>query len=219
MAGHNKSLMEARILSEEIASSLPNKIQIASLTLKSKIPFKALSIRELLIHRLSALAINAVELLEKGHVVSGVVLTRSVVETVAVLYVLHERIFRYLENNNLKDFDDFLMRCLLGSRNKTGKREAINILNAIDRVDKKHSGFRIAYDGLCEYTHPNWAGTMGAYGKIDKMKFELKLGGRDRTKAKMKGSLALVVSLLMFKEYYNSMTDLMFQLNNHFENK
>src|SRR5713226_5901821 len=93
-----QTLKEARGFVDAIASSLPKQIQAAALTWKSKIPFKALTVRESLFHRVSALASAAVELFEAHRVIPAIILTRAVVETVAVMFTFHERLSRFLEN-------------------------------------------------------------------------------------------------------------------------
>jgi uncharacterized YccA/Bax inhibitor family protein len=77
-------LAEAKGRSDLIAKSLPLKVVAAALTFKSKLPFKALSVREVLIYRVSALSAAAVEMFEQRRLVPAAVLTRAVVETVAV---------------------------------------------------------------------------------------------------------------------------------------
>jgi len=217
MSEYKDMLKEARELADLIASSLPERVQIAALTLKSKIPFKALSTRELLIHRVSPLASAAIDLLEKNQIVPGVVLARAVVETVAVVFSLHERLDRFFENNNVIELDKDLMNCMLGSRNNTGTRAAINIFNSIDRVDRSVPGFRSGYDSLCEYTHPNWAGTLGAYGQIDNKQFELRLGPTDRSNGLTIGAFALVESLTIFESYYTALGESILKLNDYFD--
>lgn len=112
-------LAEAQDFSDRLNASLPDRIQIAALTLKSKLPFKALSIRELLIHRIAALASAAVDLFRQKRAIPAVILTRAIVETAAVMFIFHERMGRFLsdKNKDIAALDDFLMRCLLGSRN------------------------------------------------------------------------------------------------------
>jgi hypothetical protein len=215
-------LQEARRLAEDIASSLPEHIQAAALTLKSKLPFKALSVRELLIHRVSPLATAAVEHFERNQNLPAIVLTRAVVETVAVLYSLHQRLKRFLDDENSSELDVFLMRCLLGSRNQSqnhaGLPEAINVLTLVDRVEKEFPGFRSMYDDLCEFTHPNWAGTHGSFGK-HKGRFELELGPTETTVPWTMGVTALANSLRIFHHYYNDSANLLQQLNDHFEHR
>ncbi len=211
------TLQEARQLADAAASSLPDRIQIAALTRKSKLPFKVLSLREVLLHRISALATSAVDHFERNQDVPAVVLTRAVVETVAVTYALHERISRFLEAKNTSDLDGFLMRALLGRRNQPEKPSATNVLTLVDRVDKTFPGFRSMYDDLCEYTHPNWAGTLGSFGKIDKEALELKLGPNKRSAAGTTGVATLSGALAIFHHYYNDSAGLVRQLNDYFE--
>lgn len=96
----SEKLVEARQLADLIANCLPEKIEASGLTLKSKIPFKVVSLRELLIHRISALATPAVELYENSQYLGGVVLTRAVMETVALAYSLHKQLFSRQSKNN-----------------------------------------------------------------------------------------------------------------------
>lgn len=210
-------LKEVRGLADAIASSLPERIHIAALTLKSKLPFKALSIRELLIHRMSALASPAVELYEAQRVIPAIVLTRATVETLAVLFCLCERITRFLQDKNVSELDSFLMQGLMGSRNDPDLPIAVNVLTSVDRVDKKIEGFRQTYDSLCEYTHPNWAGTLGVFGEIDRDAFELKLSPSAKIKALSTGLSVLSGTLMGFSYYYDNSADLIRELNAHFE--
>lgn len=93
-----KHLSEAREYADRLSASLPDRIQIAALTLKSKLPFKAVSIRELLLHRMAALSSAAVDLFEQKRVIPAVILTRAIVETLAALFTIHERVERFLKD-------------------------------------------------------------------------------------------------------------------------
>ncbi len=214
-----KHLGEAREYANRLSASLPDRIQIGALTLKSKLPFKAVSIRELLMHRMAALSSAAVDLFEQKRVIPAAILTRAIVETLAVLFTFHERIERFLKDKvkDIDEFDAFLMRYLLGARDNPEMPTPTNILTLIDRVEVTLPGFRSVYDALCECAHPNWAGTLGAFGKIDKEKFELKLGPVERSTAYTSGLAALSGALMAFEHYYNASADLMYQLNDYFE--
>ncbi|HEX9592287.1 MAG TPA: hypothetical protein VGB12_02890 [bacterium] len=214
-----KHLAEAQDYSDRLNASLPDRIQIAALTLKSKLPFKAVSIRELLIHRMAALASAAVDLFKQKRAIPAVILTRAIVETAAVMLIFHERLGRFLDDKSkdISAFDDFLMRCLLGARNNPDMPTPTNILTLVDRVEQRLPGFRGVYDGLCECAHPNWAGTFGAYGQIDKENFELKLGPAERSTAYTVGLAALSGTLLLFEHYYNDSGDLVRKFNDYFE--
>jgi hypothetical protein len=212
-------LAEAQELSDRLSASLPDRIQAAALTLKSKLPFKALSIRELLLHRMAELSSAAVDLFTQKRAIPAVILTRAIVETVAVMVTFHERLDRFLKSTtkDIGAFDDFLMRCLLGARNNPQMPTSINVLTLVDRVERTLPGFRNVYDGLRECAHPNWAGTFGAFGQVDKDKVELKLGPAERSTAYTVGLAALSGSLMTFERYYNDSGELVRKFNEYFE--
>jgi hypothetical protein len=214
-----KHLREAREYAKRFAASLPDRIEAAALTIESKLPFKALSIREVLLHRMASLCSAAVDLFEQKRVIPAVILTRAIVETVAVLFVFNERLERFMkdEKKNIDEIDDFLTRCLVGARNNPDIPTPTNILAFIDRVEKTVPGFRDVYDALCECAHPNWAGTFGAFGEIDKEKHELRLGPAERSPAYSTGIAALSGSLMAFEYYYNGSGDLVRQFNDYFD--
>ena len=214
-----KLLADAQEYSERLTASLPDRIQAAALSLNSKLPFKALSLRELLLHRMAALSSAAVDLFKQQRVIPAVILTRAIVETVAVMVIFHERLDRFLQekSKDIGAFDDFLIRCLVGAKNIPDMPTPTNIITLVDRVEETIPGFRQVYDALCECAHPNWAGTLGAYGQIDKEKFELKLGPADRSTAYATGLAALSGSLLVLGSYYNRSGELVRKFNDYFE--
>lgn len=210
-------LEEARGLAGVFASTLPERIQAAATSQNSMLPYKALAVRELLLHRVSALATAAVELFYSERTIPAVVLTRAVVEAVAVCYALHEHVERFLVDRSANNLDDFLVRSLVGARNNPEMPTATNILKFIDQAEKTLPQFRSVYDNLCEYTHPNWAGMMGSFGAVDRDTLDLKLGPNPRTSAFAIGVSALSGSLMTFHHYYNESGDLILRLNDHFE--
>jgi hypothetical protein len=97
----------------------------------------------------------------KGHIVSGSILARSACETVAVLYYGYKKINNSVELNSPGGVGLFLHRALWGTKLK-GEEElpkAIQVLTAIDHLNKAYKGTRKDYDFLCEIAHPNFAGT------------------------------------------------------------
>jgi hypothetical protein len=210
-------LREVRRLADILAGSLPDRISIDSLTLKSKIPFKALALRELLLHRVSSLATATVDLFEHDKVVPALVLTRAIFETVAVLFSLHRRLHLFLKDRNTSELDDFLMRCLVGSSVGSGLPPPIDISLLIDYVNDAVPEFRATYERLSEYSHPTWSGLLGSFGKIDKGEFELKLGTKSERGGSMTGISALSAALMVFHRYYNESGKLLEQINSCFD--
>ncbi|MEI2455961.1 hypothetical protein [Lysobacter firmicutimachus] len=212
-------LEEARIMSDELQASLPKMVPAAGLSLESMLPFKATSLRELLIHRAADLAKTATQHLEDGQVVPGAILTRSLVETVAILFCLHRELERFLSSPNESRLGEFLTSSLVGARWEGHPVQSINVLTAIDKVDKEIPKFRASYDALSEYTHPNWSGLLGSYGAIDRENHELHLGARVRESSLRSIASTLSGSLMAFTHYYNLLADVLKDFNDHFESE
>jgi len=98
--------------------NLPKKISAASLSHHSKLPFKAFSLRGVLVHRITDLTEVAIDLYEADKVVPAIIMTRSVFETTAVLYLLYKKIKKAAMTKMLGVIDDFLMKSLFGGRVK-----------------------------------------------------------------------------------------------------
>jgi hypothetical protein len=218
MMDDDLALRQAKQLAGLIAQSLPAKIEIAALTLESKVPFKALSLRELLIHRVSALATPAVELFEQKRLVPAMVLTRAVIETVALTFALDKELKAFLQNRDIGAFDDFLMKSLMGSRVPDWELQSLNVLTLIQHAEKQIPGFEQSYNSLSEYSHPNWAGMLGIFGQIDREAFELILGQKEVSPGVSSGVRALSGALLTFCHFYEDMVDMLHELNSYFEN-
>lgn len=213
---NEKKLKLARDFALNIPADLPKKIEARAFTLKSKIPFKATCLREVLLHRIAELASVAVELYEKDKLVPAFIITRAVVETASMIFWLNEKISDFFLSKDVKLLDGFLMKAMLGSRDGTTELESYNILTAVDRVNKRFSGFRRMYDRMCEFTHPNWSGSLGSYGKIDK-KHQLNLGANLRRPPIEFGLDPLIWGLGIFEYYYNDLADRLYDLNNYFD--
>ena len=212
-----EAFSKAKAIAAALEASLPAKVEARALTLNSKIPFKTLSLRETLIHRTSALATPAVSLFETENFVAGIILTRAVVETVAVTFGLRREITRFLDHGSVEDFNDFLNAGLVGSRWPNAETPARSVLTLVDHVDREFKGYRETYDSLCEFSHPNWSGVLGAFGTIDYTNHILHLGPREEPQILIIGVTSLAMTLGLFQYAYNDMIDSLHALDNHFE--
>jgi len=213
----SERLALAKQLASNIRGSLPKELYAGSFTLKSKLPYKATSFREVLIHRVSDIADVAIDLYEADRLIPAFIATRAVVETTAMVYWLHQRSREFLEKPDENSFDEFLMKGMLGSRDGTTKYDSYSVLTAVDRLDKEFNGLRKMYDTLCEFTHPNWSGVMGSYSKIEKEKLILHLGKHHRKPPLAFGLGPLIGSLAIFQDYYNVLADVLQSLNDGYE--
>lgn len=209
-------LVKVKGMTKALAKSLPKKIEVAQLPTKSKLPFKALSIRGLLIHRASALATPALSLLEQGNVVAAAILIRALTETLAATYSLHLALERFLSTKDIAVLNDTLTRSLVGSRWPDAEHQSQNILTAIQKVNKVVPNFEASYDSLSEVAHPNWSGMLGAFGNIDHDKRVLHFGPNKRAPMLKIALNSMAGSLGLFTYYYQGMIGNLDKLTAHF---
>jgi hypothetical protein len=201
------SIELATELAERIKSSLPQEIDIAALGTPSKLPFKVISLRELLLYRIAELSGAAVDLYKSSKVVPAIVLTRGTLETTSMLFALDAIVRSALKGGDVSSTDETLMKMLLGGRSELAPERAINILTHIDKMNEKYEGLRWWYDELSEYAHPNYPGLMGSYGVVDEEEFMVYLGANQDTKETSRhfGVAALCSCLEVTIFIYNQM--------------
>lgn len=212
-----QALEAAREMAAVLAKSLPTKVEAATLTLNSKLPFKVLSLRELLIHRVSALSTAAVSLFETNNHLAGIILTRSVIETVAIAYAVEQNLNKFLRTKDMHAFDKYLMKLLIANGAPDAPHPAMDITGLVNSHNKKMSGVKEAYNALSEYVHPNWSGLLGTFGKIDAATHTLNLGMSEKSAAWGIGVNALTGAMFEFHRVYTALAPLVEQLDSYFE--
>lgn len=190
-------------LSSRLKASLPSRVDPATVSTRAKIPFKALCVREVLLYRVSELADAALACYQQNQLVGAATLTRALLESVAFLYWLHKEVRAAVSNGVTGRIDEFLGRAMVGTRNESTPLLAHQVLNAIDVVTEDINHYRKVYEELCEIAHPNWAGGLGAYGKLNKEMVWYELGPGRLPKLLIIGPL--VTSLELFIEFYDRM--------------
>ena len=211
------TLEDLRGAAAALQASLPDRLHAASLTPNSKLPFKVLSLREVVIHRMAALSTSTVHLLDANQPVAAAILTRAAIETTALLHSLRCAITTFIENKDTRTLDEFLMKGLVGSRWKDAKVQATSVLTLINRLDREMPGFREMYDDLCEYAHPNWSGLMGSFSARKDGDYEVSFGPSQSTDAQGSAIALLFIALHTFRHLYNDMISDLRVLNAHFD--
>jgi len=194
----------------------PHTVEGQMLTLKSKLPFKLLSVRELFIVRVFDLAESAWCLYKEGKRLSAIVLMRACLETCCLTYYTNKKSKHFLTNSDDREFDDVLNRILFGSKDIEKNPDPINILTVIDHVNKEYDGIRKMYDLLCEYAHPNYRGLLEAYGSTED-KFKLKVGSNLRDIPPAFGLAPFFMGLSIFVNEYNELESAVAKINSYFE--
>jgi len=199
-----KQLEEIEVFLKQLEDMAPTEIDEKYNEMENLMPFHVLILRDGLIHRVLDLSRSALEMYKNKNMIPGIVLTRSVFESVALIYFLSEKVDKYLSDRNIKNLDNFLERSTLGSKNDDTEYESINVLTAIDKLNRKYTGLRKLYNSLSEHAHPNWAGTFGSYIRLNENKNKLILGPNSGTLAHI-GLPPLIIALAVFIFYYGKL--------------
>ncbi len=155
-------------LIKEIECNLPKEIDENIMGDKTHVVNKYFTARAGLMYRSYELALSAHECAVNNQIAASITLTRAFVETVSVVGYLNHKVNDFNKNKDLTAFNETVMRVMLGSRSDGALHPSVNILTIIGHIDKIMPGFRLTYDNLSEYSHPNFAGTCGLYSELKK---------------------------------------------------
>jgi hypothetical protein len=191
-------------------NSLCHKVELASVfarnptAYKWKAPYRSLILRESVFWRTHDPLTQAQTLFEAGHILGSRILTRSAFETVATLIYLNQSTANVLAGT--EDFHDFSIKTsklLLGSRDKSTKHAAINILNVLRQCEKKYHGLTDVYNSLSESAHPNFEGTCFGYSRVDHNKHETNFSNNWADMYADRHLLSMKLCIVIFEAEYN----------------
>ncbi len=158
-----ESLRHIRVLINDLEQLIPQSIDSGSVTPAERIPIKTELLMGVYSCRIYELSLSAYNLFQDSRHLPAIIMIRAIMETTGMLNWLRKKIHYIVNHDELGSMDNFLMRMIFGSRLNPGLKKSYNILDGIDKINKETPGFRKAYDILCEYTHPNSAGTYFSY--------------------------------------------------------
>jgi hypothetical protein len=164
----SSTIAGAEDLVTRIEADLRPVIRAIDLGGPSLLPFKVASLRQTLVLRILDLARSSMSLCRAGLNVGAAILARALMETTSQLFRLEDLIRRATGSADLDELDDRIMTMLFGSRNRSTRREAVNILTQIDAMDRMFTGLRTWYDDLSELAHPNFAGLLASYARVER---------------------------------------------------
>lgn len=190
--------------------ALLSKVELAALYSRSpaahkwKAPFRSLMLRESVAWRAHDLLFQAHALHNAGHTLGSRILIRSAVETIALLIYLNQ-----LTKNVLTGSEDFHLfsqktsRLLLGSKDKSTKHEAINILTVLKKADERYPGVLDMYANLSESAHPNYEGICFGYSRVDHEKYTTTFSNNWAAMYAEKHVPLMQLCILTFSSEYN----------------
>jgi hypothetical protein len=176
-ATNNSSLLaELRSIATEVNASLPKEVPLS--ISRSIDPIRALILREACLYRIAEIVRAAYDAFARDDLVVAIILSRSIIETAALFWDFIAKLKAALASHNIEEIRNFLSGCLVGVKSPKLKEfkspsqpdlivTPVNILTLIDRLDKDVTHFRLNYDSMSEFSHPNAAGTVDAYVVLD----------------------------------------------------
>ncbi len=211
---------EAGRLCQELARRLPEKhtpsphqtFRTASgAEITAKLPSKLLASVVSLVWRANDLAELSHELFERKRVVPGIILTRSVMECAALVYLIHRKTTQAVDAQALGALDAFLISCIAGSRTMETDPQAPSVLTAIDHLEKEPGaeGFRGFYDSFSEFAHPNALGAFYAYARYENEDRSLSFGHNQGLTRSGDVAFGLVFALEILIEFYDRTLELL----------
>ena len=199
------TLEEARNIAARLKAALPEAVDAVSQGIDHKTVFYMLVARESLLHRVSGLADDALSLIDAGRHLSAAILTRSMLESAAVLGFLLRSLEAFERSGDVPALYKRVAMVVVGARTGTeGSPASVHVLDAIREADKRLPvpGLYRLYENLSEFAHPNWSGLLGTFGTHEGP-LRVRLGGEPRATPALGPHLAIVLS--SFEHLYELM--------------
>jgi hypothetical protein len=119
---------------------------------------------QFMLHRILALVDGSAAAWNGRNSVAAAILARAVLESVAVWVRVSKEAERHLAEHRYDDYDKLFARIFFGKKNETGTTSAksqhpalspIQVLTAVETLERDYPGVKGVYDELCEIAHPN----------------------------------------------------------------
>jgi len=145
----------------------------------SKTAWKVAVYKEAQLHRVVALTSSCASSCNRCDALGSALTARALIETVAMLMDLDQRLKKLLDDDDIDSIDALVMNRLFASRHLsmieiTGIT-SVNVVTIIDRLAQKHKlgdEMKRYYAELSELCHPNFWGHFGLFGTINREAYE-----------------------------------------------
>ena len=223
MESQEALLDEARRYTDLLSDNLPIEADPLSFSkLNSKLPYVALCYREAQFFRIEELARGFIESADRRDAVVSILTARAITESVSGVWYLQRQVLQAIDDKlSPDDLHRKLVKLLTGRRTSESEKQAVQVLNFVDSVEKEVPGFRKRYELLSEYSHPNWDGALGLFGRRDEGTHITYFGRREE---RIAGAITLALnsfigSVGIFLNIYNDLGDQLVRLDFHLDEK
>jgi hypothetical protein len=194
-----KNIDEAMLRLSDWKSNRRISVKPLSTNIAYKPTFEADYCREAAMYRFIELAESSFQLYNANLLIGAVVSARAAQETLAVIWFISSKLEYLAKTKDIAHFTEIMYRLILGWSNDSEFPEKINVFKCIDSVDKSLEGeFRKHYEELCEYAHPNYSGTFGAYAAPNHETLEVVFGDYPRSKKELKTYIESTLTICIF---------------------
>lgn len=132
-----------------------------------KIVWKFKMYMEIAKHRIYDFSISVCEECNLGNIGAAFVLTRCIFENEVYIFDVMEQLKKYINEKNFAGCNELIFNRLLGVKIQRKDMPIIpNVLTMIDKLNKVIPGFKVHYDQLCEFSHPNYFAMMHLYAEM-----------------------------------------------------
>jgi hypothetical protein len=158
---------------ERLRNRRKSEVAVAGPLVESKTAWKCAVLQQSFLYRITMLASGCAEAWNSGNVVCSMLAARGLLETVALCQFISDEMRALADARDIETIDKLANEQLFSTRDEgmiasgTGHR-ARSVLTFIDKLDKKLTGVRDAYDFSSEWCHPNGSGHLMTYGEIDR---------------------------------------------------
>ena len=183
----NEETEDWLVRADEVCMRLKENLQERCSTVRSfeqepvSLPFWCDCLKEALLFRSTELAETAIDLYRRNLLVSGAIITRSLLETIALFNRLNESCAKVVKQHERGNYCDEIIKELLKSVQRislatttTRDNETQSniepckvpaLINSLDTRFKTDCKLKRMYDELCQFVHPNFNGCTDSFTK------------------------------------------------------
>lgn len=203
----------------QMKKAIPKIVDPAKYGIHSKTHFKAEEFKELTLLRMVDISECAFFLFKHNRIIPALIMTRSAIETLAVIYYFYIELNNVLESKIITEsFVNKLDRLILGNnfeKTEDNPFTPIHIMDCIRTLGKAEKGLKESYDFLCEFCHPNEYGMLNGYSTMNKEYIfsELNLTHLSGKYPNLNGVAILNYLLSVYINIYNEMDSMIERLS------
>ena len=165
---------------------------VKSFDCNSPIPFKTFDFINGLLYRIDDLSNSSYKLIKENEFTSSILLVKSLIENIAVLWHLSMKIESLTFTKNIQSFENEFKKILFENRE-------VELISIVDNFIAGKDTLKSSYRFILEYSYANFTGTHALYSKMNMEEFYIEYG-KDINEDKINTHEQLLFALENFLE-------------------